>query len=104
MNGICEYCQDGYVKKNGVLRPCQHCITPDRFQTTIETAIKNCVIAGDGQRKHALKEIANNLPDYPIMALLEAEHYGGFTKDFIEMMKDAYQIKPFKDVDYKGIA
>ena len=85
------------------MRPCKHCMTPERFQKTIDTAIKNCNVVSDGKRKQALITVKNNLPDYPVMALLEAEHYGGFTTDFIEMLRDAYHIKPFKDVNYKGI-
>jgi len=47
--------------------------------------------------------IKENLPDYPVMALMEAEVYEDFSESFIKMLKEAYDIRPFKDVKYKGI-
>jgi hypothetical protein len=99
MKSRCKYCEDGYVKKNGVYTPCQHCITPERFEKTLDKAIASC--GPDYFRKKTLSNIKDNLPDYPIMALLEAEHYGQFSKDFMRMLKSAYDIKPFMDVKYK---
>ena len=101
MTSKCVHCQDGYVRKNGVYVPCKHCITPDRFQRTIETAIKNC--GKDVLKRRALMRIKENLPDYPVMALMEAEVYEDFSESFIKMLKEAYDIRPFKDVKYKGI-
>ena len=99
MKNKCKHCYDGYVKKNGIYTPCKHCITPERFEKTLEKAIESC--GADYLRKKTLLNIKYNLPDYPIMALLEAEHYGQFSKDFIRMLKSAYDIKPFMDVKYK---
>lgn len=101
MRNRCTRCEGGYVKKNGILTPCNHCITPDRFEITVEKAIKSCT--HDAERKRVLLEIKNNLPEYPIMALMEAEHYGEFSKDFMSMLKRAYDIKPFMDVKYKNV-
>ena len=98
----CKHCHEGYIKKNGIFTPCSYCITPDRFKITIERAIKNCDVTNDYEKKGALTRVKENLPDYPVMALLEAEHYGGFKKEFIQMLKDAYDIRTFKDVKYKG--
>tara|TARA_R100001509_G_scaffold158419_1_gene123581 strand:+ start:319 stop:627 length:309 start_codon:yes stop_codon:yes gene_type:complete len=97
----CKYCEEGYVKKNGVYTPCKHCITPDRFQVTLEKAIANCA---DSMKKKALIKIKENLPEYPVVALMEAEHYGKFSKEFISTLKQAYDIKPFMDVVYKPIS
>ena len=102
MRQKCQHCTEGYVKTNGIYTPCRHCITPERFQKTIEQAIKNCDLTTDYERKGALTRVKENLPDYPVMAVLEAEHYGGFSKDFMQMLKEAYGINPFKDVKYKG--
>ena len=101
MKNRCKYCEEGYVKKNGVYTPCKHCITPERFEKTLNTAIANC--GTDVFRKRTLIRIKENLPDYPVVALLEAEHYGQFSKDFVSMLKEAYDIKPFMDVNYKPI-
>ena len=97
----CAHCQDGYVRKNGVYVPCKHCITPERFQRTMETAIKNC--GNDVLKRRTLIRIKENLPEYPVMALMEAENYGKFSEKFITMLSQAYDIRPFKDVNYKGI-
>ena len=101
MKKRCEYCEGGYVKHQGVFVPCQFCITPERFENTLETAIKSC--KGNSLKKKVLNIIKNNLPEYPVMALLEAENYGKFSGDFVTMLKSAYDIRPFMDVCYKGI-
>ena len=36
------------------------------------------------------------------MAVLEAENYGKFSKDFVNMLRNAYDLKPFMDVNYRG--
>ena len=97
----CKYCESGWVKKNGVYTPYKHCITPDRFEQTLKKAINNCGV--DIVKKKVLLNIVQNLPDYPVVALMEAEEYGQFSKDFINMLKEAYDIKPFMDVKYKGV-
>jgi len=96
----CEYCHEGYTQKNGIYTPCKHCITPERFSKTLETAISNCK---DPVKKKALRRIKANLPDYPVMALMEAEFYGGLSGEFIKMLRIAFDIKPFMDVKYRGI-
>lgn len=97
----CKHCTDGYRSQNGIYLPCKYCITPSRFEKTLETAIANC--GDDVERKKTLIRINNNLPEYPVMALLEAESYGKFSKDFIFMLKEAYEIRSFMDVKYKKI-
>ena len=97
----CTHCEEGYVKKNGVYVPCKHCITPERFEKTLQKAIDSCSV--DVLKKKVLIRIKNNLPDYPVMALMEAENYGKLSKEFISMLKSAYDIKPFMDVNYKAI-
>lgn len=101
MNKKCTYCHDGYIKKGGVYTPCNHCISPERFEKTLTVAINNC--GSDMLKKRALVRIKYNLPDYPVVALMEAEDYGKFSKDFVDMLKNAYDIKPFMDVKYKNI-
>ncbi len=101
MNNRCKYCEEGYVKKNGVYTPCKHCMTPERFEKTLNTAIANC--GGDLLKQKALIRVKENLPEYPVMAILEAEHYGKFTKEFMSMLRLAYDIKPFVDANYKPI-
>jgi len=96
----CDYCENGYIKKHGIYVPCKKCITPARFEATLNKAIKGC---DDFFKKKTLQAIRDFLPKYPIMALLEAEHYGGFSKDFVIMLTEAYEIRPFMDVKYKGI-
>ena len=98
MNKSCKNCEGGYVKKNGLYLPCADCITPARFEQILKTAISGC--KGDSERLKALKRIQSNLPDYPVMALLEAEYYGRFKGNFTDMLIKAYKIRPFQDVKY----
>ena len=97
MGKFCN-CDNGYVRKNGLYLPCSICITPARFESVLKTAISGC--KGESEKKKALQRIQSNLPDYPVMALLEAEYYGRFKDNFIEMLKKAYKIRPFQDVKY----
>tara|TARA_Y100001938_G_C8001798_1_gene385121 strand:+ start:462 stop:692 length:231 start_codon:yes stop_codon:yes gene_type:complete len=76
-------------------------MTPERFEKTLNTAIANC--GGDLLKQKALIRVKENLPEYPVMAILEAEHYGKFTKEFMSMLRLAYDIKPFVDANYKPI-
>tara|TARA_Y100001938_G_C8067870_1_gene421348 strand:- start:1209 stop:1514 length:306 start_codon:yes stop_codon:yes gene_type:complete len=101
MRKKCKHCEEGYVKKHGVYTPCKHCITPERFEKTLEKAIAGC--GSDFLKKKVLLCIKDNLPSYPIMALMEAENYGQFSKDFITMLAQAYDVRQFKDVEYKPI-
>lgn len=101
MQKKCKYCQQGYVRENGVYTPCKYCITPERFEKTLNTAIGSC--GDDLLRKKTLIRIKNNLPSFPVMAVMEAESYGKFTKDFLHMLREAYDVKPFMDVKYKEI-
>lgn len=99
MNKKCKHCTDGYKTENGLCLPCKYCITPARFEKTLETAIANC--GKDAIKRKTLIRIKNNLPDYPVMALLEAEGYAKFSSEFIFMLKEAYEIRSFMDVTYK---
>ncbi len=101
MQKSCSHCHNGYIRKNGVYVPCKHCITPERFEKTLNTAIANC--GDDIIKKKTLRRIKNNLPDFPVMAMMEAENYGEFNKEFVEMLREAYDIKPFMDVKYKEL-
>ncbi len=96
----CDYCHEGYTQKNGIYTPCTHCITPERFGKTLATAITDCK---DPAKKSALRRIKANLPDYPVMALLEAEFYGELSGEFVKMLRIAFDIRPFRDVKYKEI-
>jgi len=88
------------MSRNGILIPCKHCITPERFEATLNKAINNC--GPDSERKRTLLRVKENLPDYAIMAVLEAENYGKFSKEFVNMLRSAYDLKPFMDVNYRG--
>ena len=101
MRKKCRHCQEGYIRTNGVYLPCRECITPQRFEKTLATAINNC--ENDTLKRKALIRIKENLPEYPVMALLEAEAYEKFSKEFVDMLKAAYDIKAFMDVMYKKI-
>ena len=96
----CDYCHEGYTQKNGIYIPCKHCITPARFSKTLDTAIANCQ---DSIKRRVLIRIKRNLPDYPVMALLEAESYIDLSGEFVKMLRSAFDIKPFMDVKYKEI-
>ena len=70
------------------------------FEKVLMTAIKSCE---NDIKKSVLLKIKKNLPDYPVMACLEAEAYGQFGKEFVEMIKSAYDVKTFMDVKYREI-
>ncbi|MHC4264356.1 MAG: hypothetical protein ACYSUK_00270 [Planctomycetota bacterium] len=72
-------------------------MTPEKFLTSLDRAIKQCK---DQVKTEGLQRVRDNLPDYPVVAKMEAEAIG-LSEKFIEMLVAAYDVKPFIDVAYK---
>jgi hypothetical protein len=77
-------------------------MTPEKFIASMDKAIKECEVKKDSPRLAKLKIIRSNLPDYPAMAVLEAEALGMGEK-FTTMLQQAFDVKPFMDVCYKKV-
>lgn len=80
---------------------CPYCMNPTKLETSMDKAIKDC---GKGNKKELgekLKLVRSFLPDYPIIAMLEAEHLE-LNNNLILLIRDTYAILPFGDVNYKS--
>lgn len=95
----CIHCNGGFYS-NG--KPCRYCMTPDRFIAALDKAIRECDAKKDRPRLEKLKAVRHHLPEYPVMALMEAEGYG-LADDFVGMLQQAFDVKPFMDVSYKKV-
>ena len=78
---------------------CPYCMNPTKLETSIDRAIKDC-LKGDKQLGKKLAVIRSFLPEYPIIAILEAEHLG-LNQNLILLIRDTYGVLPFGDVKYK---
>lgn len=78
---------------------CPYCMNPTKLETSIDRAIKDC---GKKDKKlgEKLKIVRSFLPDYPIIAMLEAENLE-LNQNLILLIRDTYGILPFGDVKYK---
>lgn len=68
----------------------------EKFLNTLDKAIKDCARNKNNKKlEKDLRAIRDFLPDYPVMAVLEAE-VRGMKDDFVIMLSDSFKILPFK--------
>jgi hypothetical protein len=98
----CEHCKDELtIQEGNKLVPCPYCMTSDRLMNSLKRAIADSKKDKKQELAQQLQSILNFLPDYPVMALLEAEHHK-VNYNLILMIRDTYQILPFGDQSYIG--
>ena len=77
-------------------------MTPKRFISSLDKAIRKAGLDEKKKKEAGLKAVRLNLPDYPVLAAMEADA-AGLNKKFIEMLYQTFDIKPFMDVSYNTI-
>ena len=77
-------------------------MTPKRFMSSLDKAIRKAGADNKTKKEAGLKAVRLNLPDYPVLAVMEAEA-AKLNKKFIEMLYETFDVKPFMDVSYKTI-
>ena len=98
----CAFCVNGIVGIGADAKPCKYCMTPKRFISSLDKAIRKAVLDEKKKKEAGLKAVRQNLPDYPVLAVMEAEA-AELNKKFIEMLYQTFDIKPFMDVSYNTI-
>lgn len=94
----CHYCNDKgiIVMNNGeVIETCTHCLNTHSFFEALNLAISNSKKAKNNQQTDGFKAVKSFLPDYPVMAYLEAEARG-LNDNFLELLQSTFNILPFK--------
>lgn len=98
----CEYCKNGKVKQEkGDVDYCPYCMSSTRLVEAIKRTITDSKKKGEKELAGKLQIVLNHLPDYPVMAILEAE-YLGMNSSLILMIRDSFEVLPFGDQNYKG--
>lgn len=98
----CEYCQNKQVIQQGrKLIPCQYCMTEDKLMSALKRAVVDAKKEGKDIFAKKLQIVIDYLPEYPVMAAMEAE-YLELNNSLILMIRDAFQTLPFGDNKYVG--
>lgn len=97
----CEQCKNGKIKQGRSTVDCPYCMSSTRLVDAIKKTIADEKKAGNKEQAGKLQIILNHLPDYPVMAVLEAE-YLGMNNSLILMIRDSFEVLPFGDQTYKG--
>tara|TARA_R110002020_G_scaffold441486_1_gene652292 strand:+ start:339 stop:659 length:321 start_codon:yes stop_codon:yes gene_type:complete len=98
----CPFCVNGIVGIGPDAKPCKNCMTPKRFISSLDKAIRKASLDKKKKKEDGLRAVRLNLPDYPVLAAMEAEA-SKLNKKFIEMLYQTFDIKPFMDVSYNAI-
>lgn len=70
------------------------CVDGRKIIKGIRCAIRDFIKNGKHQAAEDLEAVLMFLPDYPVMAALEAEGRG-LHEDFILMIRDTFKVRPF---------
>ena len=90
----CPYCNDkGYIQRGDTTVACS-CVDGSKIIKGMRSAIRDFEKCGKHESAQNLVAVLMFLPDYPVVAVMEAEAQG-LHEDFILMIRDAFHIKPF---------
>jgi hypothetical protein len=92
----CHHCNDRQLLIQGKKStPCPYCINEERLITSIKRAISDAKKDGKKELAIKLQSVLSFLPEYPVVAILEAEALE-LNENFILMIRDSFNILPFK--------
>lgn len=97
----CEHCKNGKIKQGRSTVSCPYCMSEDRLVSAIKKFIADEKKSGNSELAGKMQIVLSHLPDYPVMAILEAE-YLGLNNNLILMIRDSFEVLPFGDQTYKG--
>lgn len=101
-NMKCERCKDQLtIQEGNRLIPCPYCMTVERLIKSIKGAISDSKKEKRHDQVAAFEAILSFLPDYPVMAIMEAE-YHQVNFNLILMIRDTFDVLPFGDKEYAG--
>lgn len=97
----CERCNNRqYITQGKKMVPCPYCVTEEKLMASFKRAISDAKKEGKSELAGKLKQVLSFLPEYPIMAILEAEALE-MNENIVLMISDSFRILPFGDIEYK---
>lgn len=91
----CKNCGDkGFLKQGNVITACPDCITPGRLIDCMKVSI-DTFASREPELARKFAKIVQFLPEYPVMAVLEAE-FQKIDFNFIEVLYKVFEIRHFK--------
>ena len=97
----CEHCKNGKIKQGKSTITCPYCMSASRLVAALKKTVNDEKKDGNVEHAGKLQIVLNHLPDYPVMAIMEAE-YLGMNNNLVLMIRDCFGVLPFGDQDYKG--
>lgn len=94
---LCARCRDtGVYEQDGSHMTCPYCTGRKKFMGHLSNAIKQAKIGKKEQLEKDLIAVNSLLPEYPVMAILEAEARG-LRQEFILFIREAFDVLPLKE-------
>jgi len=94
---LCARCKDtGVYEQNGSFLTCPYCVGRKKFMDHLKQAIKQASVGNRKSLKEDLVAIHELLPEYPVMAALEAEARG-MRRDFIGFIRESFDVRPLRE-------
>lgn len=94
----CEHCHGRQFIKNV---PCPYCMTEEKLMNSLKRAIADSKKEGKKELAGKLQIVLDHLPEYPVMAIMEAE-YLELNTSLVLMIRDSFDVLPFGDQTYKA--
>mgnify|MGYP001193165491 CR=1 FL=1 len=94
----CEHCHGRQFIKNV---PCLYCMTEEKLMNSLKRAIADSKKEGKKELAGKLQIVLDHLPEYPVMAIMEAE-YLELNTSLVLMIRDSFDVLPFGDQTYKA--
>jgi hypothetical protein len=82
--------------------PCPYCLSEDKLVSCIKRAIVDARKDKKEELANKLQAVLNFLPEWPVMAILEAEALE-LNENFILMIQDSFNVLPMGDINYKNV-
>jgi hypothetical protein len=100
----CEHCNNRqFIPQGKKMIPCPYCVTEERLMASLKRAVADAKKDKKWDFANKIEIILSYLPEYPVMAILEAEEMG-LNENLILMIRDSFNVRPFMDAEYKSVS
>lgn len=92
-NYFCEHCKDEGIitTSDGKIQTCKYCLGKRRFMEYLDETMKTA----DETTREKMRIIKEYLPDYAVMAVMEAD-FLNMSPKFMEMLSNAFGVLPLR--------
>ena len=103
MSYSCNKCKDqGSYEENGSSITCIFCGGKQKFIVSLTTAMRNAKAKGNKKLYRDLRAINKLLPEYPVMAVFEAEGRK-IDPSLISFIRQSFDVKAFHEPTNRGV-